>query len=197
MNHLNQLMEHGLGLAPIITASSDGNSMSRLIEFDIQFLSDAVLTGISVLVLYFVLSYLLFNPVRDMLKKRRERIASELDEAAVKLKAADALKAEYEGKIKDIKIEADHILEAARKKAKAKEEEILENARAEAVRITARASKEIELEKKKAIDDAKQEMVNIAALMAQKAIALSIDKKLHAQLILNTLKEIGENTWQG
>ena len=197
MNYLNQLVEHGLFSLPAAIVQSDGGGISRLIEFDLQFLADAAFTAISVLVLYFLLSYLLFNPVRDFLKKRRERIAGELDEAASKLKSAGELKAEYEAKIKDIRIEADRILEDARKKAKAKEEEIINNARAEAARITQRASKEIELEKRKALDDAKQEIVTISALMAQKAIALSIDKKMHAELIANTLKEMGEGTWQG
>ena len=44
--------------------------MDRLIGFDPQFLHDAVLTGINVFILFFALSYLLFNPVRDVLEKR-------------------------------------------------------------------------------------------------------------------------------
>ena len=49
--------------------------MDRLIGFDPQFLHDAVLTGINVFILFFALSYLLFNPVRDVLEKRRKKIA--------------------------------------------------------------------------------------------------------------------------
>lgn len=47
--------------------------MDRLIGFDAQLLHDAVLTGINVFILFFCLSYLLFNPVRDVLEKRRKR----------------------------------------------------------------------------------------------------------------------------
>ena len=43
----------------------------RLFDLDIQLLHDAVLTLIAMAVLFFALSYILFNPVRTMLEKRR------------------------------------------------------------------------------------------------------------------------------
>ena len=72
----------------------------------------------------------------------------------------------------------------------------MEEAKTEAARIIERANREIELEKKKAMDDLKQDVVNIAALMAQKAIGNSIDVKIQDTLIDETLKEMGEFTWQ-
>ena len=170
--------------------------MDRLIAFDAQVLHDAVLTGINVFILFFFLSYLLFNPVRDVLEKRRKKITGELEQAASDQKSAAALKEEYEAKLKDVNKEAEGILEAARKKAKTREAEIVEEAKTEAARIIERANREIELEKKKAMDDLKQDVVNIAALMAQKAIGNSIDVKIQDTLIDETLKEMGEFTWQ-
>ena len=170
--------------------------MDRLIAFDAQFLHDAILTGINVFILFFALSYLLFNPVRNVLEERRKKIAGQLEQAASDQKSAAALKEEYEAKLKDVNKEAEGILEAARKKAKTREAEIVQEARTEAARILERANREIELEKKKAIDDLKQDVVNIAALMAQKAVGNSIDVKIQDALIDETLKEMGENTWQ-
>lgn len=169
--------------------------MDRLIGFDPQLLHDAVLTGINIFILFFALSYLLFNPVRDVLEKRRKKIADELEQAASDKTTAAALKEEYEAKLKDVNKEAENILETARRKAKAREEEMLEEAKAEAARIIERANREVELEKKKAIDDIKQDVVNIAALMAEKVVGNSIDVKIQDALIDETLKEMGENTW--
>lgn len=170
--------------------------MDRLIGFDLQLLHDAVLTGINVFILFFALSYLLFNPVRDVLEKRRQKIAGELAQAAEDKTSAAALKEEYEAKLKDINKEAENILETARRKAKVREEEMLEEARAEAARILERANREIELEKKKAVDDMKQEVIDIATLMAKKVVANSIDIRIQDALIGETLKEMGESTWQ-
>lgn len=170
--------------------------MDRLIGFDLQLLHDAVLTGINVFILFFALSYLLFNPVRDVLEKRRQKIAGELAQAAEDKTSAAALKEEYEAKLKDINKEAENILETARRKAKVREEEMLEEARAEVARILERANREIELEKKKAVDDMKQEVIDIATLMAKKVVANSIDIRIQDALIGETLKEMGESTWQ-
>lgn len=170
--------------------------MDRLIGFDPQLLHDAVLTGINIFILFFALSYLLFNPAREVLEKRRKKIADELAQAASDQTDAAAMKAEYEAKLKDVNKEAENILETARRKAKVREAEMLDEAKAEAARIIERANREIELEKKKALDDMKQEVVNIAALMAQKAVSGSIDVKIQDALIDETLKEMGESTWQ-
>ena len=88
------------------------------------------------------------------------------------------------------------ILEEARRKGKAKEAEIIQEAKAEAARIVERGNREVELERKKALDDMKQEIVSIASLMAEKVVASSIDMKVQDELIEETLKEMGESTWQ-
>ena len=170
--------------------------MDRLIGFDPQLLADAAIVGVNVLILFAILTYLLFDPVRKVLNDRRERIAAELQDAASKEEKANAMKAEYEFKLKDINKEADRILEDARKKAKIKEEEILSNAREEAERITDRANKQIEMEKKKVMDDMKQEMVGLTAIIAQKAITSSMNVDVQASLVDETLKEMGEGIWQ-
>ena len=126
------------------------------------------------------MSYFLFNPAREVLEKRRKRIAGDLETAKTSREDALALKAEYEDKIKSIDKEAQEILDAARKKAKKQEADI----------------REIELEKKKALEDMKTEIVSIASLMAEKAVAASMDVKIQDSLIEETLKEMGESTWQ-
>ena len=56
--------------------------MDRLIGFDFQLLSEAFWTAINIFILFAGLSYLLFNPVRDVLEKRKNKIAGELADAA-------------------------------------------------------------------------------------------------------------------
>ena len=91
---------------------------------------------------------------------------------------------------------AEQIMDEARKKAKKQEAEILAEAREEAGRILERANKEIDLERKKALEDVKTEIVSIAAMMAGKAVAASMDVRIQDSLIEETLKEMGESTWQ-
>lgn len=170
--------------------------MDRLFTLDAQFLFDAMVLGLSMLVLFTLLSYLLFNPVRDVLEKRRQRVADEQAEAKKEKEEALLYKADYEKKLQEVQIEAEEILREARKKAKKNEAEILSLARIEASRIMDHAHKEIALEKTRALDDMKQEMISIATMMAEKVVASSMDIQIQETLIDETLKEMGEHTWQ-
>ena len=169
--------------------------MERLFDLDWQLLADSTLTLIAVFVLFFALSYFLFNPIRKMLSDRQEKIRTELENAATDMEKASKLREEYESKLADINEQAEEILGEARKKALANENQIIANAKEEAARIMERARVEAELEKKKAADDVKKEMISIAALMAGKVVAASIDTTVQNQLIEETLKEMGEGTW--
>ncbi|MCI8292219.1 MAG: F0F1 ATP synthase subunit B [Hespellia sp.] len=170
--------------------------MERLFNLDPQLLFDASVLAISMFVLFTFLSYLLFNPVRSLLEKRRQRIADAQEEAKNERTEAIAYKEEYEAKLKEVDKEAQEILSEARKKALKNENQIVAEAKEEAARIIARAQKEAELEKKRALDDMKQEMITIASMMAGKVVAANIDTTVQAGLVDETLKEMGESTWQ-
>ena len=62
--------------------------MERLVNLDPQLLHDTILLAIAVFVLFTLMSYLLFNPVRKMLEGRKERIKNDIDAAAADKKDA-------------------------------------------------------------------------------------------------------------
>ena len=169
--------------------------MERLFTLDAQLLFDTLVMALSMLLLFTLLSYLLFNPVRDMLEKRKQRIVDDREAAKREKEEATSYKQEYEKKLQEVDKEVQVILSEARKKAMKNENAIIAEAKEEAARIMARANAEIELEKKRALDDMKQEMIAIASMMAQKVVSASIDTEVQESLIDETLKEMGENTW--
>ncbi len=161
-----------------------------------QLLLDSLILLLAVGFMFFLLSYLLFNPARDLLNKRREKIANEMADAAKEKADAESFKAEYDAKLKAADKEVEVILSEGRKKALKREDEIVNEAKAEASRIMERASREIELEKSKMKDEVKQEMVAVATVMAGKFVASSLDSEKQAQLIDEALNEMGDDTWQ-
>ena len=169
--------------------------MERLFALDAQLLFDTIVMALSMLLLFTLLSYLLFNPVRDMLEKRKQRIVDDKEAAKREKEEASRYKEEYEKKLQEVDKEVQEILAEARKKAMKNEAKIVAEAKEEAARIIARANAEIELEKKHALDDMKQEMIAIASMMAQKIVSASIDTDVQESLIDETLKEMGESTW--
>lgn len=181
--------------APVILEAESGME-NRLFGLDLQMGADAVILALAVFFLFFMMSYLLFNPARELMKKRQDRIREDMDTASKEKADAVAMKKEYTAKLGQADKDVDEILNAGRKKALARETEIVNEAKAEAARVMERAEKEIELEKSKVRDEVKQEMVDVAQAMAGKIIAASIDEETQARLIDEALNEMGENTWQ-
>lgn len=172
-----------------------GETYERMFGIDWQLLSDATLTIIAVFTLFAIMSYFLFNPARKMLNDRQAKIKGELEDAKNNMEEANRLREEYESKLRDINKEAESILSEARKKALANENQIIAEAKEEAARIMERARTEAELEKQKVSDEVKTEIISIASLMAGKVVNASIDTTIQGQLVDETLKEIGRDTW--
>ena len=168
----------------------------RILGLDSQLLADTGIVLIAMFVLFILLSYLLFNPARNLIQKRKDYIREQLEDAAKNQEEAKRLKDEYDAKISQAHEDAAEIVADARKSALNQEKEIVGRANEEAVVIRKRAEKEMELEKNKMRDDVKNEMVQVASAMAGKFVEVSMDEKKQAEMIEETLKEIGEETWQ-
>lgn len=162
---------------------------------DPQLLVDSAITILAMFFVFLLLSYLLFNPARNLMEKRHEGIREQMETAAREKQDAIQFKAEYDEKIKNVQKETDEILSEARKKALKKESVMLEEAREEAAQIVARANREVELEKSKVKDEMKQEIINVATAMAGKIVASSLDESKQSQLLADTLEEMGDETW--
>lgn len=162
---------------------------------DPQLLVDSAITILAMFFVFLLLSYLLFNPTRNLMEKRQEGIREQMEMAAREKQDAIQFKAEYDEKIKNVQKETDEILSEARKKALKKESVMLEEAREEAAQIVARANREVELEKSKVKDEMKQEIINVATAMAGKIVASSLDESKQSQLLADTLEEMGDETW--
>lgn len=173
-----------------------GETYERMFGIDWQLLADSTLTIIAVFALFAIMSYFLFNPARKMLNDRKEKIRGELDDAKKNMDEARALREEYEGKIKGIDKEAEEILSEARSKGLANQNKIIADAKEEAARILERARVEAQLEKQKMSDDIKKEIITVASAVAEKVVTASIDTTVQEQLVDETLKEMGESTWQ-
>ena len=170
--------------------------MESLFGLNFQLLHDTVLLAISVFVLFMALSYLLFNPIRKMLYDRQRKIQGDIDSAKTDKEKSAAMKAEYEAKLQAADKEAEAILSEARQKALKNEAHIIDEAKQEAARIIQRANEEARLEKNRALDEMKQEMITVASMMAAKVVAASIDTTVQSTLVEETLKEMGDSTWQ-
>jgi len=184
----------GLGCSGSMLLSDYGD---HILDISPQLISDVIIQGIAIFILFFLLSKILFDPVRKLLANRTERIRNDIESATKDKEDAAALKAEYDEKMKSIDKEKEEILAIARERGRKKEAQIIEEANAEAARIIERANQEIKLEKDKVSDDMRKEIVRVATAMAAKIIEQQIDESKQDALIEDTLKEMGGSTWLG
>ena len=169
--------------------------MGRIFGLDAQLIFDACVLVINIFILFILLSYLLFNPVRNVLKKRQDRITETREQANKDKADALELKKEYTQKLANVEKEAESILAEARKKGLSNQERIINEAKIEAVKIIEFAKQEAELEKKKVADEVKREIIKVSTIMANKVVSANIDDKMQEELINDTLREIGDSTW--
>lgn len=179
----------------VINVFLAGGLGNRIFGLDAQLLLDSCITILAMLFLAWLLSYILFNPARDFLQKRKDGIREQMETAAKEREEAMQFKAEYDEKLKNVQKESEEILTETRKKALKKESEIIGSAKEEAARVIDRANREAELEKNKVKDQVKQEVISVATLMAGKIVASSLDESKQSQLIADTLEEMGDETW--
>ena len=70
-------------MSVVIRVALSGSALGDYIfGLDPQLLVDAVITMVAMFALFLLLSYLLFNPARNMLQKRQDFIKEQLETAA-------------------------------------------------------------------------------------------------------------------
>lgn len=184
------------GLLYLTETAGEPVLKDKIFALDWQLIFDALIVACAVFFLFFLLSYLVFNPARDLMQKRRDKIAADIAAAEKEKEDALAFKKEYDARLRDVDREADGILADAKRRAKDREEAIIAEAKEESARIMTRTKAEVELEKSKAKDEIKQEIVTVAGEMAGRFIKDKMDEQKQAALVDDVIREMGEATWR-
>ncbi len=148
-----------------------------------EYIVTAVFTIINLLVTYWIIRRFLFKPAMNFMRKRREAVAAELEDAKAKKREADGLLAEAKMRIDKSTREATTIVEEARTQAETQSGAILENARREATDIVGRGRDEVQRMKKAAVEDMRDEVADLSISIAYKIISQSVDEKRQKELV--------------
>lgn len=166
------------------------NRYRPLIDMDLQMFVDMLPNLFNFVITATFLTYLLYKPVKRVLKARADRVEGDMKDAALNKATAEELKAKYEQKVREIDVERNAILDEARKTAGEKRDQILESAKAEALDVKARASRDIATELEQTKGAVHQAIIDISTDMAAKLISATIDKNAHDKLFSEALAEL-------
>ena len=168
------------GLLYLTETAGEPVLKDKIFALDWQLIFDALIVACAVFFLFFLLSYLVFNPARNLMQKRRDKIAEDIAAAEKEKEDALAFKKEYDARLRDVD----------------REEAIIAEAKEESARIMTRTKAEVELEKSKAKDEIKQEIVTVAGEMAGRFIKDKMDEQKQAALVDDVIREMGDATWR-
>lgn len=147
------------------------------------YVSLALLTLVNLLVSYFVLKRFLFQPILKLLRKRRETVAQQMDQARDSLSKAETRMAEAGQRLDDSSHEASEIIATARRQAEQQSEQILTEARTEAKNIIDRAENEVARKRLAMLNDVRDEVADLSVAIASKVIGHAMDEQQQRALV--------------
>lgn len=168
----------------------------RLFGLDFQTLISIGIQLFNGIVLAVGLTFILYKPVKEFMRKRRDGIQSKMDNAQETMVKANALIAEYDKKVQEIDIQCAHMLETARLKAADESKSILEEAKQEANEIKKRSLENVDEDRKRLKKETHRYVVELASLIAEKYIAQTIDDQTQDALFEETMAQLETAQWQ-
>jgi len=145
---------------------------------------------ISIFIMFGLVSYFLYTPLKENVEARRMKIKTDIDSAEILNKEAseDRIKAEKE--LKNVKAEAKQILTNSKSQADSERSEIIETAKtkADSMLEEARTQGKREVEQAKAAAEA--EIANIAIMAAEKLIEKELDESTNTKLVEELISSI-------
>lgn len=144
-------------------------------------------------ILFAVLYFVLYNPVKKFMDKR-EKYYNDMDEKATNsLSEAEKMKAEYEQKLSDIENEKKTILTETYSEATAQADKILSEAKDKAASIVSDAENKAIKEKQAIINSAGDDIREIAEAAAEKLLSFENEDAYNSFLDSLTSSDKEEN----
>ncbi|MBZ5749119.1 MULTISPECIES: F0F1 ATP synthase subunit B [Metabacillus] len=144
------------------------------------------------LVLLALLKKFALGPIMNMMKQREEHIANEITSSEERNKEALKLIEEQRELLKQARLEAQSLVENAKKLGEQQKEEIIQAAREESGRLKDGALKEIEQEKEQAVAALRAQVASLSVLIASKVIEKELNEQAQEKLINDYINEVGE-----
>jgi len=144
---------------------------------------------VNFLILFGLLTLVLYRPVLKVLDERQAKIKESIEQAETIKEQAAHSEEEIKGHLETARKEGQAVIAQATQIGERLKEETKEQARQEAGTIISKAQTEIRQERDKIVDELRKEFVDIAILAAEKVTRETLDKEKHHKLIDEILKE--------
>lgn len=157
--------------------------MLVLAESNSLYMGDMLFYLISFIILALLVWHFAWKPVTDMMKKRADKIADDIDSASKDRKEAAKLAAQRQTELQSSKKEATQIVDDARKNGQKLHDQIIDEANQNAQSIQEQAQRDAEQARQDALNSAKDDVANLSLEIAAKLINKQLNADDQQQLI--------------
>lgn len=145
---------------------------------------------VNFLIIFFVLSKLLYKPILGMLEKRKKEIAAGLELTEKMRQEEEKMNARKEKLLEEARREAQNIVEAGNKEADAQGKEIIEAAHEAAAGILAKGKTDVTELQRSMEKDVRRAAVDIAVAMSKQLLTKILTPADQHRLIQKHVKEL-------
>ncbi|MFD2729514.1 F0F1 ATP synthase subunit B [Enterococcus camelliae] len=146
----------------------------------------------AMLILLLLLKHFAWGSVSDMLKKREEKIANDIDSAEQSREKAAALEKERQSQLMNSRSEAASIIQNAKDSGEVTRQSIVADAKDEVSRLKAKAQSDISIEKDAAFTEVKDEVAALSLQIAEKILGKELSPEAHTSLINEYIEDLGK-----
>ncbi len=177
---------------PSLLEGESNDDLPTVFEGLVPTVAIVIGTVISLLIVFWIISYFVYFPVKDIVEKRSEKIRKDLVTAEkLNTEASKSLK-RAQTAIRSSKNEATEIVAKSIDEATIVKEEIITDAKSKAVTMLKQARDQIVHEQKEAEGQINDEITKIAMLAATRIIEKEINPKTNKKLINDLISELGK-----
>ncbi|ERL66421.1 AtpF [Schleiferilactobacillus shenzhenensis LY-73] len=147
-------------------------------------------------VLLVAVGHFAWNPVNDMMEKRRNKINDDIDHAQSARQTAEEQQKKTAAALADSKNQAVAIISKAQQQGSAQQDQIIAQAHTDAETMKKQAEKDAAQARQDALAHAKDDIADLSVQIASKLINKELDASAHQQLIDSYIKGLDNNNGQ-
>ena len=132
-----------------------------------------------------------WGAVQDILQKREDKIANDLDSAEQSRVKAAELEKERETQLASSRSDAADIIKNAKESGELSRQNIIKDTKEEVSRLKDRAQAEIKDERENALTSVKDDVATLSLQIAEKILSKELSQDAHQDLINNYMDKLG------
>ncbi|MGM9904404.1 ATP synthase subunit B [Enterococcus sp. 10A9_DIV0425] len=154
-------------------------------------LGNIIVVSGSFLILMVLLKHFAWGPISDILKKREDKIANDLDSAEQSRIKSAKLEQEREQQLLASRSDAAEIIKNAKESGELSRQNILKDTQEEVARLKSKAQADITMERDSALNSVKDDVADLSLQIAEKILNKELSPEMHESLINQYIEGLG------